>query len=259
MEEQQGGLIYLGVVNFINFVQNISWALKGSSEQKAQFFSAMLGTSIQEVEKVLLDVIKCILDSPKTQKLLPEIHDWTRNDNALHNLVAYLTQPLKQAPGSQSNTYMLTISELEPWLASNSILFQLLQIQMALCFIGHHLTSDVQAYIGSEAYPAQLFIPKKTVHPLVKEKFQSSLLDHATVILLNSALPFEQKGLFYPLFSSRQHGESFSTLCKQIMNRGPTLLVVQDDDGHVFGGFAADDWKFNPQFTGKLIEIKIHY
>lgn len=54
----------------------------------------------------------------------------------------------------------------------------------------------------------------------------------------------------YPLFSSNHHGESFSTLVGRIANKGPTLLVVRDTGGHVFGGFAAQSWNIGPSFYG---------
>ena len=59
------------------------------------------------------------------------------------------------------------------------------------------------------------------------------------------------KGRMYPLFSSSHHGESFSTLVGRIVGKGPTLLVVQDTGGHVFGGFAAQSWSIGPNFYGK--------
>jgi hypothetical protein len=36
-------------------------------------------------------------------------------------------------------------------------------------------------------------------------------------------------------------------LCK---NRNPTLLVVKDEFGNIFGGFASDDWHTAQQYYG---------
>lgn len=54
----------------------------------------------------------------------------------------------------------------------------------------------------------------------------------------------------YPLFSSSHDGESFSTLVGRIVGKGPTLLVVRDTGGHVFGGYAAQSWSIGPSFYG---------
>ena len=239
-------------VSFINFVQNVSWSLKGSLDQKMHFFQSMIGRSIQSLETTLLDIIESILCSPKSSTHLPEINHWPSNPESLRSLVSYLMQSLKLGAECESDSRILTKEELEGWLVATPLPFHLLQIVISLSFMSHHLSgSDLQLYTGSSECADQLLLPAKIVHPIVKEKFNSSLLDHATVILINSALPFEYKGRFYPLFSSRYHGESFSTLCKQIMSRGPTLLILKDKDGHVFGGFAESDWKYHPQFSGQ--------
>uniref|UniRef100_A0A6A7FTC5 MTOR-associated protein MEAK7 n=2 Tax=Hirondellea gigas TaxID=1518452 RepID=A0A6A7FTC5_9CRUS len=37
---------------------------------------------------------------------------------------------------------------------------------------------------------------------------------------------------------------------KQIVNAGPTIVVVEDEDGNKFGGFASGAWEVRPQFHG---------
>ena len=254
MDHSRGKQASPDQVSFTNFVQHISCVLKGGSEQKSEFFQAMVGTSIRTLENLLLDMFECLLQSPKSLTHLPEIHHWSSNASSLKAFVSFLTQSLKQTTEAESDSHVLTSNELESWLTSTSISLHLLQILVSLMFISHHLSdTDTCTYMGSKDCPEQLLIPSKIVHPLLKEKFNSTLLDHATAILINSALPFEHKGIFYPLFSNRQHGESFSTLCKQILNRGPVLLIVKDEHDHVFGGFAKDNWKFHPQFRGDCL------
>ncbi|XP_027788877.2 MTOR-associated protein MEAK7 isoform X2 [Marmota flaviventris] len=46
------------------------------------------------------------------------------------------------------------------------------------------------------------------------------------------------------------HGQSFSQLCGHITHRGPCLILLEDQDGHVFGGFASCPWEVKPQFQG---------
>ena len=60
----------------------------------------------------------------------------------------------------------------------------------------------------------------------------------------------DSKGRLFPLFSSSQHGESFSTLVGRIVKQGPVLLVIRDTGGNVFGGFASQSWTISPEFTG---------
>ncbi|XP_036296345.1 MTOR-associated protein MEAK7 [Pipistrellus kuhlii] len=78
----------------------------------------------------------------------------------------------------------------------------------------------------------------------------NSVLDPLSVIYLNSQLPREQQHRWHLLFSSELHGHSFAQLCGRVPHRGPCLLLLEDHDGHVFGGFASCSWEVKPQFQG---------
>lgn len=52
------------------------------------------------------------------------------------------------------------------------------------------------------------------------------------------------------LFSSMLHGESFSTLLGKVLNKGPCVIFVQDEDGYLFGGFASASLQLSPNFVG---------
>uniref|UniRef100_A0A8C4R741 MTOR-associated protein MEAK7 n=1 Tax=Eptatretus burgeri TaxID=7764 RepID=A0A8C4R741_EPTBU len=76
------------------------------------------------------------------------------------------------------------------------------------------------------------------------------LLDLPSVLWLSSHLPSELRKKWRLLFSSALHGQSFSGLCSKIVAEGPSLLLVRDTDGYVFGGFASCSWELKPQFQG---------
>ena len=54
------------------------------------------------------------------------------------------------------------------------------------------------------------------------------------------------------LFSSAAHGHSYNSLLMRVLDAGPTLVLVRDKQGYLFGGFAADSWHKNGQFYGAL-------
>ncbi|XP_078462926.1 MTOR-associated protein MEAK7 [Lampetra planeri] len=76
------------------------------------------------------------------------------------------------------------------------------------------------------------------------------LLDVPSMLHLGVHLPGELRDRWRLLFSSRLQGESFSRLCGLTVGQGPTLLLVEDVDGHLFGGFASASWEVKPQFQG---------
>jgi hypothetical protein len=69
-----------------------------------------------------------------------------------------------------------------------------------------------------------------------------SFIDISQIIFINSQLPPEYQSKWRFLFSSQIHGESFSTLLGRIMDQGATVIIVEDTNGYIFGGFATDSW-----------------
>lgn len=57
------------------------------------------------------------------------------------------------------------------------------------------------------------------------------------------------------MFSTRLHGESFTRMVAGLCKRGPTLLLIKDTRGHVFGGFASHAWEVKPQFQGEALAL----
>ncbi|KAJ8684149.1 hypothetical protein QAD02_019941 [Eretmocerus hayati] len=77
-----------------------------------------------------------------------------------------------------------------------------------------------------------------------------SILGLGDVLFLNLSLPHALRNEWRFLFSSQVHGESFSTMLGRITLQGATILILQDNDDHVFGGFASDNWTLSPNFAG---------
>ena len=77
-----------------------------------------------------------------------------------------------------------------------------------------------------------------------------SILGLGDVLFLNLSLPHGLRDEWRFLFSSQVHGESFSTMLGRITMQGATIIILQDNDDHVFGGFATDNWSLSPNFTG---------
>jgi len=78
----------------------------------------------------------------------------------------------------------------------------------------------------------------------------ATILDQSTVAFLSSAMPADFRKEWRFLFSSSIHGESFSKMLGNSTWQGPTIVLVTDAGGHVFGGFAVDSWNLSPKFVG---------
>ncbi|KAL2093072.1 hypothetical protein ACEWY4_010384 [Coilia grayii] len=77
-----------------------------------------------------------------------------------------------------------------------------------------------------------------------------SLLDLPLLLFLAPLLPERHSAPWRLLFSTQLHGESFTRLVSGCRGRGPTVLLLRDTKGHMFGGFASHSWEIRPQFQG---------
>ncbi|TDH09047.1 hypothetical protein EPR50_G00082510 [Perca flavescens] len=76
------------------------------------------------------------------------------------------------------------------------------------------------------------------------------LLDLPTLMFLAPQLPDRYSAPWRLVFSTRLHGESFTRMAAGLTKCGPTLLLIKDTKGHVFGGFASHAWEVKPHFQG---------
>ncbi|XP_061578520.1 MTOR-associated protein MEAK7 [Cololabis saira] len=95
--------------------------------------------------------------------------------------------------------------------------------------------------------------PAPTLLPPCREtpwKELRCLLDLPTLMFLAPQLPDSYSAPWRLVFSTVLHGESFTRMVAGLTKRGPTLLLIKDTKGHVFGGFASHGWEVKPQFQG---------
>merc|ERR1712179_350673 len=114
-----------------------------------------------------------------------------------------------------------------------------------------NMISEIMNYCFKVNLKSQNLLPKFSL------EIKTSLTIHQ-IMFLNVNLPHEMRHLWRPLFNTDVHGESFSKFTGCISNQGPTVIVIWDDEGNVFGGFATDSWKMGPKFCGKPETFLFH-
>jgi len=271
----------LKLVQFADYVQNTSAILKGSVAQKATFICKVCSSDSTRVDVIqlrslLLWFLKILLTSECAKTVFPQSSFFKASSDGSQLILLYMFESLKDdVPAStvveSASCSTVSAQALERWLTSTPLIVQILETTFAFLFYhqllkkGKAIPADILLFFGVELYPDtgrvvpdRLLLPLKVQHPLFKVTMDSDLLDHSSLMLLNSYLPPTIRGRYYPLFSSSKHGESFSTFCKTLVGcAGPTLVVVRDEDNHVFGGFASIPWKFDPNFTGMYVFVCI--
>uniref|UniRef100_K3WGT4 Oxidation resistance protein 1 n=1 Tax=Globisporangium ultimum (strain ATCC 200006 / CBS 805.95 / DAOM BR144) TaxID=431595 RepID=K3WGT4_GLOUD len=79
----------------------------------------------------------------------------------------------------------------------------------------------------------------------------SSILTLDQVAYLDNAIPITcQLCRWCLLYSTETNGSSLHTLLVLTRGQSPTLLVIKDDQGNVFGGFGSDEWHRATQYYG---------
>jgi len=69
-----------------------------------------------------------------------------------------------------------------------------------------------------------------------------SCLDHASILFINTNLLLEYRKNWRFLYSSISHGKSLDEMTSRICYQGPTILVVKDSEGNMFGAHASTSW-----------------
>ncbi|TYZ63880.1 hypothetical protein PybrP1_006243 [[Pythium] brassicae (nom. inval.)] len=107
------------------------------------------------------------------------------------------------------------------------------------------------------APPSPPRINKKPSFTFQPEEYATKLLNPSNILTLehvarlDSAVPITcQLCRWCLLYSSEANGSSLHTLLMLSRGQSPTLLVIKDDLGHVFGGFASDEWRRATQYYG---------
>ena len=265
-------------LTFINFIQNASNILKGSTGHKVVFFSRVCqhardGTAAtgQSIQTVLLFMLSFLTDSELGKKMFPQLSEWKHDAGSNKVLLDYWLKMLLK--GDTKDTVPITSDKIERWFNNCSMLLRIYEIVFTLLLFGQLMALDgIRKTLGvctivedGEELNTESFLYPLKLPPIThghNDNFSSLLLDRTLLMALNSFIPAGVRGKLYPLFSSVKHGESFSAMCSQAVNKGPTLLIVRDTKGYIFGVFAAVSWKFGPQFFGKKFithHTKLHH
>jgi len=69
-----------------------------------------------------------------------------------------------------------------------------------------------------------------------------SCLDHASILFINTNLLLEYRKNWRFLYSTKEHDKSLAEISSRVCYQGPTILVVKDTEGNVFGAHASTSW-----------------
>lgn len=255
-------------VTFPDFVLSASHLLRGSLTQRSQRLSLLCSGSLRAMKEVLEALLCCMFSdkSPLSEALI--LSTWPQSPDSVPSLVEFLIKPLTgERDVSVDSDQQLSVEEIESWLSSSPSMGRILDVAFGMSLYrrtisSHQPPAEIVSLVGIPVREEEeeegggsldtqkVLVPLHIPGSVQQGTVTSLLLSPAALLMINSYLPAEVRGQLSPLFISRYHGQSFSTLCKGLVGSGPSLLVIRDTGGHVFGGFAAVSWQFGPQFLG---------
>ncbi|XP_063833915.1 uncharacterized protein LOC135083080 [Ostrinia nubilalis] len=139
-----------------------------------------------------------------------------------------------------------TADQLSKWLQTNILLKQLAELVFVNLYGINKKAGDESPTPLPPSMPSLLPIPEG----LDAMPDYPAFIDLSHIVWLNSHLPQKHQHKWRFLFSSHIHGESFSTMAGRIQDQGASVLILEDNSGHIFGGYAPVSWSIGPNFTG---------
>jgi len=117
----------------------------------------------------------------------------------------------------------------------------------------HHTVDDARQGLQD--------LSKLSLSPAIEDKSKDvglPTLDRPSALLNNESLQKLVRHLperyrfnnWKLLYGTQVHGISLNTFYAQVEDRGPTIIVVEDKNRHLFGGFATESWRIEPRFYG---------
>ena len=185
----------------------------------------------------------------------------TANSHKLRSVWAYTQEDgravtdcfLERAGVGVTDATLPTEKCVRAILESNPLLESAISIFGILFFLSSLPQPDLLQLLGhtqETSHPTYDLSCPLLPSVIPKHQVSQSILGPSSMSLLASHIPPGLRGPARQLFYSRRDGESFAKLTECVLKKGPTLIVVRDCDGYVFGGFASQSWELNPTFRG---------
>ncbi|XP_030646795.1 MTOR-associated protein MEAK7-like [Chanos chanos] len=213
--------------------------LRGTAEERAPLVLAMTqgskatSATIDNIRQFLEDLVSAVLQILTHRGRLCGWRPDRMGDSqqGVKLLAEQLSSELKP-PDQQA----YDVSCLEDWLFRTSAVALFMELLIA---------EALEVGLPSRLPPSLLPQCRETAWSELR-----CLLDVPSLLFLTPHLPEGRSAPWRLLFSTQLHGESFTRLVGNCKGRGPTVLLLRDTRGHVFGGFASHSWEIKPQFQG---------
>lgn len=115
------------------------------------------------------------------------------------------------------------------------------------------LLPSVRKFLGSLLSPSDLGSQVPHLVHLENIKPNMVLLKKVHAWIVGGAVSLNGANEWKLLYHSSLHGQSFNTFLGSIKNHeGPTVMVIKDKEGFIYGGYASQPWEKHADFYGDM-------
>lgn len=244
-------------INKRDFFISSSQILKGTLSNKAQALQTLTTSNNRGTLQELLELCIVLIESYTTAIKRPELSIYKHvgsNTEANRRLAKML---LKSIQEDKHQYCGVASNDFENWMRNEVLLVRLFEDVFKVCLFGPESIMETHPHglqEGCEPTVEHVERIRKDILLPCKLDFQGhkieTMLDIPTMLMLNNTVPLECRHIWRLLFATSCHGKSFTSFLHRIVYQGPTILLVKDRDGVVFGGFASTSWKVRSSFQG---------
>ncbi|XP_013107693.1 MTOR-associated protein MEAK7 [Stomoxys calcitrans] len=240
---------HVGTITFRKYAEPYYIVERGTLDEQVHFIHISLGgkspndVDLKQLEMYITSILLSYLHILKSQNSAA-FDSWHKfgyhcNDRSAQCFAKGLIRQLYNESEASASVH-----ELEKWIQINPTFLIIWRNVFSFLYgyNGNGKISKLGNHSKNQILPLQEGLPTGTNY--------SPILDIPHVIFVNSNMPVALQNKWRFLFSSKIMGESFSTMLGKMLKRGPTLLVIEDEDHYIFAGYAPHSWALGPNFTG---------
>ncbi|KAJ1490264.1 TLD-domain-containing protein, partial [Baffinella frigidus] len=214
------------VIGFERFVVSLTLCCSSTQSDRRDFALLALSGDGGSVSK---ETVRAILEET-IKKTLP--HDTPKRPALLQDV---LDDAVKASFERQGGGESMSSEQVAAWFQEDQGTAEFISLLMRSHFL--------RDYQGAADMTRKL--------PLLSHR--SQMLQPRHMYQLGAHLPSRcAERPWKKLFSMTKHGQSFSSFMNRILFRGPTVVLVRDEAGHVFGFFASHSWHKANKFYGDM-------
>lgn len=239
-----------GTIDAVAFSMFITDFVKGAVEDRVAMYTDFLNKN-EEEEITIVDLQEYLVQLMKSVLLLMDVKDVTQYKQWSERGFVFTDDDIHRwTAATILNVYDLTKinsvsqDEMTSWMTLNT---DVVLLQNFLFYSLYDLDKLESAKNGEQR---SIHCPLPYLEVNVTKEDWKVIINIPFVTYINSHLPAENRFRWRLIYSADINGESFTTFRSLICNKGPSVLVVRDGDGHIFGGYASTSWHVGPKFFG---------